>query len=66
MKHKGHNNYKLPHMKKDSLIQQEMLPINLQVPTELVIECIKFLVDAGRTQGIKGLMDEIGFDMNAA
>ncbi|XP_057779466.1 uncharacterized protein LOC130998047 [Salvia miltiorrhiza] len=36
MKVKGNNCYKLPHMKKGSLMRQDLLPISLEVPHELV------------------------------
>ena len=63
MTHKGHNDYKLPHMKKDTLIQEERLLINLEVPIELVRECIQYLVDVCKVEGIRGLMNDVGFNM---
>ncbi|KAH6822567.1 hypothetical protein C2S53_011475 [Perilla frutescens var. hirtella] len=36
MKVKGHNGYKIPHMGKDALSRQAILPLNLEVPPELL------------------------------
>ncbi|KAH6800736.1 hypothetical protein C2S52_001200 [Perilla frutescens var. hirtella] len=40
MKVKGHNGYKIPHMGKDALSRQARLPLNLEVPPELVRQSI--------------------------
>ncbi|XP_057811565.1 uncharacterized protein LOC131025793 [Salvia miltiorrhiza] len=47
MKIKGHNAYKLPHMKKDALIRQNALPITLEVDKNLVNECINHMIQSG-------------------
>ncbi|XP_057791292.1 uncharacterized protein LOC131008429 [Salvia miltiorrhiza] len=43
MKVKGNNNYKIPHMNKDGLIRQGLLPECLEVDEQLVNECIDYL-----------------------
>ena len=63
MKVKGQNSYKLPHVKKDTLIREERLPINLEVSEVLVRECIEYLRAAGSVEGIRGLMHELGYDI---
>lgn len=40
IKIRGQNCYKIPHMKKGSLIRHNQLPIDLEVPKSLVEECI--------------------------
>ncbi|XP_057803691.1 uncharacterized protein LOC131019020 [Salvia miltiorrhiza] len=47
LKVKGRNSYKIPHLGKDALIRQDMLPLNLQVQSELVRECISYLINNG-------------------
>ncbi|XP_057771056.1 uncharacterized protein LOC130990841 [Salvia miltiorrhiza] len=47
LKVKGQNCYKIPHMKKGSLIWQGELPINLQVLYDLVKEAINYLMENG-------------------
>ncbi|XP_057790875.1 uncharacterized protein LOC131007986 [Salvia miltiorrhiza] len=59
MKVKGHNAYKIPHMKKGTLIRQNELPINLEVSSELVKECLQYLVDNGCEEGMG-----IGIDLS--
>lgn len=75
MKCKGRNNFKLPHMSKDSLLRQGLLPQNLDVPEYLVRDCIDHLISEERTEGLDILMEELGinvpqglgemFDLNA-
>ncbi|XP_057779857.1 uncharacterized protein LOC130998457 [Salvia miltiorrhiza] len=45
MKVRGQNCYKLPHMKKGMLARQGALPMALEVPKELVEECIGYLFE---------------------
>ncbi|KAH6836341.1 hypothetical protein C2S53_006370 [Perilla frutescens var. hirtella] len=47
MKVKGHNGYKIPHIGKDALFRQEILPLNLEVPSELVRQSLTHLMEAG-------------------
>lgn len=44
--HKGNNNYKLAHMKKEKLIRENKLPISLHVDMTLYDECVQFLRDS--------------------
>ncbi|XP_057786055.1 uncharacterized protein LOC131003557 [Salvia miltiorrhiza] len=74
LKVKGQNCYKIPHMKKGSLIRQGELPINLQVPHDLVKEAINYLMENGIVSGMDHLrnalgissisLDEIEYQMN--
>ncbi|XP_057793005.1 uncharacterized protein LOC131009608 [Salvia miltiorrhiza] len=45
MKVRGQNCHKLPHMKKGMLSRQGALPMSLEVPKELVEECIGYLIE---------------------
>lgn len=56
IKMKGHNNYKMPHMKKNALLLQNVLPTNLEVPLSLVRDCIDYLIGEEYTQHIRELM----------
>ncbi|KAH6834306.1 hypothetical protein C2S53_004669 [Perilla frutescens var. hirtella] len=60
MKVKGHNCYKIPHMGKDALIRVDSLPLNLEVPVELVRQCLSHLMEAGSVHGIQELMNTLG------
>lgn len=60
LKVKGQNRYKIPHMKKGSLIRQGLLPTNLEVDADLVKDCINYLMAEGRIEGIHGLMQDLG------
>ncbi|XP_057793068.1 uncharacterized protein LOC131009674 [Salvia miltiorrhiza] len=60
MKVKGRNNYKIPHLWNDALIRQDMLPLNLQVLSELVRECISYLIGNGALSINNTLMKELG------
>ncbi|XP_057809029.1 uncharacterized protein LOC131023503 [Salvia miltiorrhiza] len=60
LKVKGHNAYKVPHMKKGTLIRQNQLPINLEVPNELVKECLQYLIDNRCEEGMDHLMNDLG------
>ncbi|XP_057783333.1 uncharacterized protein LOC131001095 [Salvia miltiorrhiza] len=60
LKVKGRNSYKIPHLGKDALIRQDMLPLNLQVPSELVRECLSYLIENGALSYGDTLMNELG------
>ncbi|XP_057770912.1 uncharacterized protein LOC130990701 [Salvia miltiorrhiza] len=60
LKVKGRNSYKIPHLGKDALIRQDMLPLNLQVSSELVRECISYLIDNGALSISDTLMQHLG------
>ncbi|XP_057803150.1 uncharacterized protein LOC131018445 [Salvia miltiorrhiza] len=60
LKVKGRNSYKIPHLGNDALIRQDMLPLNLQVPSELVRECISYLIDNGALSISDTLMQNLG------
>lgn len=60
LKLKGGNNYKFPHMKKNSLLRQGLLPQNLEVPLHLVRESIDHLIGEDFTQEIEEVMAELG------
>lgn len=56
MKMKEQNNYKHPHMKKNVLLRQGMLPTNLEVPLHLVRDIIDYLIGEECTKGIEELI----------
>ncbi|KAH6787926.1 hypothetical protein C2S52_007478 [Perilla frutescens var. hirtella] len=62
MKVKGHNGYKIPHMGKDALSRQASLPLNLEVPLELVRQSIDHLIEAGVGTDIEELKNSLGVD----
>lgn len=64
LKVRGQNCYKIPHMKKGTLIRQGNLPTNLEVDEELVRDCIEYMVGEGRAEGIEGLMLDLGINPN--
>lgn len=66
MKVRGMNNFKLPHMSKDSLLRQGLLPQNLDVPEHLVRECIDHLLAEEKTEGLDILMEEMGINIPQA
>ncbi|KAL6577163.1 hypothetical protein OROMI_011439 [Orobanche minor] len=45
MKVRGHNNYKVPHMSKASLIRRGLLPENLDVDAQLARDCLQYIVE---------------------
>ena len=45
MKVKGSNNYKIPHVKKDVMLHQGRLPVELKCDGELVQEVIEYLAN---------------------
>ncbi|KAL8540301.1 hypothetical protein ACS0TY_001777 [Phlomoides rotata] len=59
IKHRGHNNYSVPHMKKDALARQNALPTDIQVDVQLVKDNIDFLVENGEADGMEGLMHDL-------
>lgn len=60
MKGKGHNSYKIPHMKKDALLRQDALPIDLEVSTSLVRECITYMLQHGSMAEIEIHANRLG------
>ncbi|XP_057770715.1 uncharacterized protein LOC130990503 [Salvia miltiorrhiza] len=60
LKVKRRNSNKIPHLGNDALIRQNMLPLNLQVPSELVRECISYLIDNGALSISDTLMQNLG------
>ncbi|XP_057779460.1 uncharacterized protein LOC130998042 [Salvia miltiorrhiza] len=62
MKIKGHNAYKLPHMKKDALIRQNALPITLEVDKNLVDECINHMIQSGEEATMQDLKAQLGYE----
>ncbi|XP_074293241.1 uncharacterized protein LOC141620210 [Silene latifolia] len=43
MKCRGHNDFKIPHMSKESLLRQGILLTNLTIDAQLVRECLEYL-----------------------
>ncbi|KAH6817317.1 hypothetical protein C2S51_000920 [Perilla frutescens var. frutescens] len=62
MKVKGHNGYKISHMGKDAFSRQAILPLNLEVPPELVRQSIDHLIEAGVGTDIEKLKNSLGVD----
>ncbi|KAH6793329.1 hypothetical protein C2S52_003806 [Perilla frutescens var. hirtella] len=62
MKIQGHNAYKIPHMGKDAHNRQASLPLNLEVPPELVRQSIDYLIEAGVGTDIQELKNSLGVD----
>ncbi|KAH6805808.1 hypothetical protein C2S51_030639 [Perilla frutescens var. frutescens] len=62
MKIQGHNAYKIPHMGKYALSRQASLPLNLEVPPELVRQSIDYLIEAGVGTDIQELKNSLGVD----
>lgn len=60
LEHQGKNNFNPPHMGKDRLIRQGMLPSNLKIPRHLVMESIDDLIREEDTEGLEELMAEVG------
>ncbi|KAK9725658.1 hypothetical protein RND81_05G160500 [Saponaria officinalis] len=63
MKMKGHNNYKLPHLRKAAQRLQGTLPRDLVVDEELVKECIQFLITRGLITDLGQLMLDLGIQV---
>ncbi|KAH6837634.1 hypothetical protein C2S53_014182 [Perilla frutescens var. hirtella] len=62
MKVEGQNCYKIPHMGKDALIRVDSLPLNLEVPVELVRQSLSYLMEAGSVHGIQELMNTLSVE----
>ncbi|KAL6575274.1 hypothetical protein OROMI_012559 [Orobanche minor] len=64
IKCKGHNNYKMPHIGKNTLMNEGRLPACLEVDEEIVFECISDLLqnesDLGGTFDRQPLMTDLG------
>ena len=63
MKVRGHNSYKLPHMGKAALRRADQLPHNLEVPAELVRQCIAHLLEMGCTEGLVRIARSLGMEV---
>ncbi|XP_057809045.1 uncharacterized protein LOC131023517 [Salvia miltiorrhiza] len=61
MKQRGHNAYKIPHLKKDALMRANELPTDLGVPLELVEECFSYMNENAPMHQVEGLMDKMGY-----
>ncbi|KAL6499172.1 hypothetical protein OROHE_026200 [Orobanche hederae] len=61
MKVRGHNNYTVPHMKKDALMRLNILPTDLEVEINLVRNCIEDLIEGGEAEGLGELMGSLGY-----
>lgn len=62
MKLKGHNTYNIPHMKKAALIRANQLPLTLEVPVQLIKECIIHLLDVGGVAGVADIILKLGIE----
>ncbi|XP_042056391.1 uncharacterized protein LOC121800975 [Salvia splendens] len=60
MKVHGQNRYKLPHMGKTHLRRTNQLPLNLEVPVELVMEAVAYLRDQGSNHGLESISQALG------
>ncbi|XP_042012025.1 uncharacterized protein LOC121760418 [Salvia splendens] len=60
MKVHGQNRYKLPHMGKAHLRRTNQLPLNLEVPVELVMEAVAYLRDQGSNHGLESISQALG------
>ncbi|KAK9668400.1 hypothetical protein RND81_13G057600 [Saponaria officinalis] len=63
MKRRGQNDYKLPHLKKQTLRRQGILPTNLEANDVLVKECIELLILVGRTTNLDELFADLGIEI---
>lgn len=63
MKLKGQNSYKLPHMGKEALRRADMLPLNLEISVELALECLNYLMEMGKIDGISEIAASLGLDI---
>ncbi|KAL6557050.1 hypothetical protein OROHE_006926 [Orobanche hederae] len=61
MKVRGHNNYTVPHMKKDALMRLNILPTDLEVEINLVRNCIEDLIEGGEAEGLGELIGSLGY-----
>ncbi|XP_074277450.1 uncharacterized protein LOC141601085 [Silene latifolia] len=55
MKCKGHNSFDIPHMSKESLLRQGILPLNLMVDANLVRDCLAYLDQMGEGSSLNEL-----------
>ncbi|XP_074300538.1 uncharacterized protein LOC141631814 [Silene latifolia] len=60
MKRKGHNDYPLPHLKKQAQRRQGTQPRDLTVDDELVRECIQGLMLEGKETNLEQLISDMG------
>ncbi|XP_074282732.1 uncharacterized protein LOC141607274 [Silene latifolia] len=60
MKRKGHNDYPLPHLKKQAQRREGTLPRDLTVDDELVRECIQGLMLEGKETNLEQLISDMG------
>ncbi|KAK9671881.1 hypothetical protein RND81_12G061100 [Saponaria officinalis] len=60
MKCKGHNSFKLPHLSKDLLERQGILPKDLTVEKCLVRECLNYLHEHGHVSELQMLVNDLG------
>lgn len=60
LKVRGQNSYKVPHMKKGTLIREGRLPVNLEVSMDLVKECIEYLQMSGFAEEMGQVMQMLG------
>ncbi|XP_057792995.1 uncharacterized protein LOC131009597 [Salvia miltiorrhiza] len=65
MKQRGHNAYKIPHLKNDALMRANELPTNLHVPLELVEECFTYMNENAPMHEVEGLMAKMGYPHEA-
>ncbi|KAK9666092.1 hypothetical protein RND81_14G159900 [Saponaria officinalis] len=63
LKANGHNNFAIPHMKKDQLQAQGRLPTNLVVDEGLVKGCINMLSENGEATGLENIMSDLGYNL---
>ncbi|XP_047312720.1 uncharacterized protein LOC124916029 [Impatiens glandulifera] len=59
MMQRGHNNYRLPHMKKQTLLREGALPEVLEVDNNLVSLCVDYCVDAGLNEAMLPVILEL-------
>ncbi|XP_047313795.1 uncharacterized protein LOC124917393 [Impatiens glandulifera] len=59
MMQRGHNNYRLPHMKKQTLLREGALPEDLEVDNNLVSLCVDYYVDAGLNEAMLPVILEL-------
>ncbi|KAK9727222.1 hypothetical protein RND81_05G266600 [Saponaria officinalis] len=63
LKCKGHNNFKIPHMRKGVLQREGRLPKDLTVEENLVNECLTYLVQHGYESEIQSLRNELSYNL---
>ncbi|XP_057790781.1 uncharacterized protein LOC131007886 [Salvia miltiorrhiza] len=61
MKQRGHNAYKIPHMRKDALMRAGELPRDLEVSKNLVEECITYLTEHAPMNLVQQIMEKLGY-----